>query len=496
MSLFWPRHICRSYGKVHSRLLPGRLIRLIPESPPGSETSAIKGLVNHRLPSSSPIAAYYEWLSVVDGTSWLWENISLAKKELIRSFLNLVNMEILKRARPPTTAFDFSSASVGNLFLTGARIFSGSLESAIYLMGIMCMLFQFTLVTSCSCARLTAIAISGSVPIDRIRCLPAINTNVSHHISVSLQDGTVIVGQNSISHPGEESPPEESPDLPVHRGFQTTSTEQAPTAAFEYLDSPDSPSDFSYQEHELPGTLPSLRRPNVRFNKEGGADLPCRITRLWYINPYGQEIRPPANPRVIEAVHSSQAIVYSIGSLYTSILPNIVLPGVGKAIATCKARQKILILNGSIDRETGPLHDAYTALDFVDAIVKAGAQSRARIVEHAPALSANLCSSGTRFRGSELPPLPDTSLTTELPYSAYVTHLMYLEGPQTPIVDEDALNQRGIECVKVYGRRVKNDHGVATGMKYDSTALLQALEMVMGRKTAMTRSRRNTMTAQ
>lgn len=123
--------------------ISGRLIRLIPESPPGSETSAVKGLVNYRLPSTSSISAYYEWLSVVDGTSRLWEGVSLAKKELIRSFLNLVNMEILKRARPPTTAFDFSSASVGNLFLTGARIFSGSLESAIYLMGIMCMLVQF-----------------------------------------------------------------------------------------------------------------------------------------------------------------------------------------------------------------------------------------------------------------------------------------------------------------------------------------------------------------
>lgn len=336
------------------------------------------------------------------------------------------------------------------------------------------------------------------MPIDDIRCLPAINTNVSHHISVSLRDGTVIVGQNSISHPGEESLPQASPDLPVHSGFQTTPTERRNPTVEEHaaLDSPESSYDFPCQEHELPGTLPSLRRPNVRFNKVGVSDLPCRIARLWYINPYGQEIRPPANPRVIEAVLSSHTIVYSIGSLYTSILPNVVLTGIGKSIATCKARQKILILNGSIDRETGPPDDAHTALDFVDAIVKAGEQSRTRRANHVPVSSVNVRSSEARSRGSGLIPSPDTTSSTELPYSAYVTHLMHLEGPGVPIVDKEALGQRGIQCFKVHGEKVENENGVAMGMKYDSSALLQALEMVIGRKTATSRSRRNTMTAQ
>jgi hypothetical protein len=48
----------------------------------------------------------------------LWMNVSTAKKELIRSVLNMINFEILKRLRPSST-FDFSSASIGNLFLTG-----------------------------------------------------------------------------------------------------------------------------------------------------------------------------------------------------------------------------------------------------------------------------------------------------------------------------------------------------------------------------------------
>lgn len=40
------------------------------------------------------------------------------KRELIRSVLNTLNMEIVKRNRP-TSAFNFSGASVGNMFLTG-----------------------------------------------------------------------------------------------------------------------------------------------------------------------------------------------------------------------------------------------------------------------------------------------------------------------------------------------------------------------------------------
>lgn len=55
---------------------------------------------------------------MVEGEHALWTNISTAKKELIRSFLNVVAFEVVKRRRP-SSAFDFSGASIGNLFLTG-----------------------------------------------------------------------------------------------------------------------------------------------------------------------------------------------------------------------------------------------------------------------------------------------------------------------------------------------------------------------------------------
>jgi hypothetical protein len=54
----------------------------------------------------------------VDGCHLLWTFISSEKRELVRSMLNTLNMEIVKRNRA-TSVFDFSRASVGNLFLTG-----------------------------------------------------------------------------------------------------------------------------------------------------------------------------------------------------------------------------------------------------------------------------------------------------------------------------------------------------------------------------------------
>lgn len=94
----------------------GRLVRLIP-AVYSEERDAIKTLFNYRLPSDRQ-AARTEWLDVVEARHSLWGCIPSEKKELIRSFLNLLNLEIVKRARP-TSVFNFESASIGNMFLTG-----------------------------------------------------------------------------------------------------------------------------------------------------------------------------------------------------------------------------------------------------------------------------------------------------------------------------------------------------------------------------------------
>ncbi|KAL3473130.1 hypothetical protein BJX99DRAFT_234285 [Aspergillus californicus] len=445
-----------------------RLVRLIPPSGPNSERASIKALFNHRLPTDN--SAHSEWLSIVDGTSALWKTITPAKKELIRSFFNLLNLEILKRARPPSSTFDFSSASVGNLFLTGARLFSGSFESAIYLLSNIC-----------------------DVPSDLVRVIPAINSNFSHHISASLANGTVIVGQNSISHPSLPPRPA-SPRPNIHLQSDGASADASIDLAIDYTEPSDVLDTALYEDDQPPGFLPHLRNKNINFSKSENEDLPARISRIWYINPYGQEIRPRANPRVLEPLRDAQAIIYSIGSLYTSIIPSLILQGVGQAIMSSPARHKILILNGSLDRETGPPEDPFDAADFVDAITRAGEESRGRNLTLPPS---------SPDKHISLPSL-ETDGDIPLPYTSYVTHILHLEGPGTPSVDRDRLAAMGIETLRLYGRKIVSEtagtSGVEgpVGMRYDSTGLIQALEVVLGKKgDAMLRgdglSRRNTL---
>jgi hypothetical protein len=82
-----------------------------------ADRAATKALFNYRL-SSDPVAARIEWLDIVEGRHELWAEISSEKRELIRSVFNMVNMEIVKRARPSSN-FNFGRAAVGNMFLSG-----------------------------------------------------------------------------------------------------------------------------------------------------------------------------------------------------------------------------------------------------------------------------------------------------------------------------------------------------------------------------------------
>ncbi|KAI1172644.1 UPF0052 domain protein [Nemania sp. FL0916] len=444
-----------------------RLVRLIPSSDTDAERASLKSLFNHRL-SSDPYAARSEWLDIVEGRHELWNGISSEKRELIRSIFNHTNMEIVKRARP-SSVFNFNKASIGNLFLTGARIFTGSLESAIYLLSTIC-----------------------DIP-STVATLPAINSNFTHHISAGLEDGSQITGQNAISHPSAPtslpdtgdtaamiaetlSPPPISTSTPFSSststgtagpGITPTRPRSAVVAAVE--EDPqtvlrETEAHDRIEDATLPGSLPSLRKQYVNFSKAPSLcnELPSRISRIWYINPYGHEIYPVANPKVLAAIAQCRTVVYSIGSLYTSLVPSLVLRGVGHAIAASApwVRQKIMILNATLDRETGPADQGLTATDFVKAIARACARTTSVNVEV----------------GEEEEP----------PVRKYVTHLLYLEGEGVPKVDKQELAALGVDCVRLYGRR-----GVDGMLRYDEAGLVGALEAIVGKAEAV-RSRRNT----
>lgn len=322
-------------------------------------------LLSYRL-SENNDEAKSEWTAIVEGTHDIWNNIEIQCKEMIRSFLIHVHMELLKKSRNPSTNFKYELASIGNLLLTGIRLFVGSLDSAIELI-----------------LRITRIH-------PDIKILPCINTNYTYHISAKLLNNKIITGQSQISHPPDE-----------------------------YL----IPNDVSFnQSHEdIPYQHPDLMISQLKFSKNKTLPLESPIERIFYINSYGEEIHPKANSRTILSFNNSNDIIYSIGSLMTSIIPVLILQGVGNAIKNSKSN-KILLLNGNLDRETM----SYTALDFIKTIYNSILYSF----------------------GNEV---------TNLSYNQIITHLIYLENSEIKVEIKE-IETLGIKCIEVKKDDSLNDN--------------------------------------
>ena len=68
------------------------------------------------------------------------------------------------------------------------------------------------------------------------------------------------------------------------------------------------------------------------------------LTELFYINAYGNEIHPSPNPDYISTLSGRDVLIYSCGSLWTSIMPCLALKGVANAIAGSRMlKAKVLL---------------------------------------------------------------------------------------------------------------------------------------------------------
>ncbi|KAF6176099.1 hypothetical protein GIB67_000193 [Kingdonia uniflora] len=98
--------------------------------------------------------------------------------------------------------------------------------------------------------------------------------------------------------------------------------------------------------------------------------LPSRIKRVFYMSSEGRnllhEVFPTVNPSVLEQLSKVDCILYAMGSLFTSICPSLVLLGIGEIISS-RSCPKVLLMNGSHDRETSSL----SVSGFVTAITDA-----------------------------------------------------------------------------------------------------------------------------
>lgn len=398
--------------------LRSRLNRLIPE-----RNEHIRRLLSYRM-SEDARSAKHEWEEIVDGIHPLWNGFDKAEKEIFRSFLIHVHVELLKKSRShpsnqfPRLMFHFELANIGNLFFTGARLFVGSLDSAVVLF-----------------SRLTGID-------EKVQVIPCINTNFTYHIAAALENGLIITGQSQISHPScslQES-------LEEHLQLQALSVNTIESHPFganashfhsrknddmgNYLESEFSEDSEIEESGNVPFYVhPELKKSQLHFNKVDSGPLLSPIKRIFYISPYGEEIRPSAYHKVLSSIVEADVLVYSIGSLMTSISPVIILNGVGKAIARDSKRslsqKKVILLNGEPDRETFGM----TAVDFVKTIVNLASYS----------LSQDHLKSSSKCED----PCQD------LAWNRYVTHLFYIKGSGLH-VDKSILEAKeNIKCIEV-----------------------------------------------
>ncbi|CAL1697085.1 unnamed protein product [Somion occarium] len=356
-----------------------------------SPLDRIRNLLAYRLPANcSESEARDEWREIVEGRSALWTGIPNDRKEMIRGFLVHFENEVLKRAHKN---FSFLNGSIGNYFLSAAQEFFRSLPSAIFL---------FSSITNSQVRRINIyVILSEQVSSFQANIVPVIVTNHTVTIAAELENGSRLVGQCEISHP-------------VHLGDASHGLSITLSGEEEL------------SEDDLEGTIEAPR--NVLFEsakKDEYEPIGARITRLYYINAYGSEIHPSPNPDYLHNLNVKDILVYSCGSLWTSIVPCLALRGVASAIATSRSlRAKVLLLNSQNDRET----DGYTAFDYVETIART-----LNAPYHTP------------YGGLK-------NANTIYPISAFVTHLVYLEGT-TIEVDVPKITAKGVKCIKVLGTR-------------------------------------------
>lgn len=195
--------------------------------------------------------------------------------------------------------------------------------------------------------------------------LPIIDSNERLGIGVQLENGETIIGQHMISHP----------------------------------------TDHGHVDKNMLIPLPSL------------------IRKLYYTDKFNNKIEPKPHAEVLRKIKQGRGIIYGMGSLWTSIIPSLVLEGVGEAIADLQG-PKVMLLNCCHDRETLGM----TGKEMIEA----------------------LCTSLNRYGVLSHPP------------HAYISHVFVVEGSAIA-VDENLFKQWGIQLYRIPADRfthlsIQNKH--------------------------------------
>ena len=96
---------------------------------------------------------------------------------------------------------------------------------------------------------------------------------------------------------------------------------------------------------------------------KGEASIPSFVHNIDTVF-YKKDVK--ANKEAIEAINNADLIIYGIGSLYTSILPNTIIPGINEALNNAKAKKIYFANCMSQSNETYN----YDLKDHIDALKK------------------------------------------------------------------------------------------------------------------------------
>lgn len=117
--------------------------------------------------------------------------------------------------------------------------------------------------------------------------------------------------------------------------------------------------------HVIPVTLTNTRlfaelENGAVVEGESNIDIPKHDGNIRIKNVF---LRPEvaANPKAVQAIQEADAVILGPGDLYTSVLPNIIIPDIAEAIKTTKAK---IIFNVNIMTKFGETNN-FKASDFV-----------------------------------------------------------------------------------------------------------------------------------
>ena len=457
--------------------LRSRCLRLSDEST--DEARAVKALLAHRLHATDSAAAKAEWYRIQEGDHALWENISEPYADIIRSFLLYFHSQV--SAAKTDVKFDFVNGSVGNFFFAGARMFFRSMEAAILLYA------------RISRAPAESVVVPNIVLDENVRvALGAELQNGStirgqNEISHPTPDPKSFSKASTAS---EKKSPDFGGDLVkksktvakarefINQGKELKKAGKAQAASstfwMEAIERGAIPDVSAYEfwgglEESSAGhqrVRDALKQGDIRSAGElinsrlfdlttrplsvwdidkvvsGYEGLESPIKRVFYLSTEDPTslapVYPKANPAMLRGVETCDGVVYGMGSLYTSIVPSLILEGVGEALAAKKG-PKVLILNGDQDRETGDMSASGYVAAVVDALNRAYEPNPSRRLSHA--------------------------------VSDYVTVVIAPKGGGMPL-DFRELEVMGVRTIVEVDAKKKPS---GTGAEYDVPALIRAL---------------------